>query len=259
MKQAVATPKSVKRGFSITKLVQDFISESTHAWDLSPRMIILLEILPFLIALSGVVAALLGKSAYKWYTQEDGFVEDSQVLFYSLALVLSLVYAWRQWRAGEKMVAFLFLGFSLCLFFLIGEEISWGQRIFGWQTAESIASSNKQDETNLHNIYGVGSTFKWIQMLVGAYGTILPLAVLRWKVPTRFEKLTAVAIPHFSLIPYFVMLFVWRIFRNLTEVPERFYFVVSEYNEVLELVLAVGLFLFMIYQLRRFRRKGVSP
>jgi hypothetical protein len=259
MKQAVASPTSVNKRFSITKLAQDFVSDSTHAWNLSPRMIVLLEILPFLIAFSGVIAALLGKPAYKWFTQEDGFAEDAQVLFYSLALVLSLVYAHRQWRNGEKVVTFLFLGFSFCLFFLIGEEISWGQRIFGWQTAATIASSNKQDETNLHNIYGVGSTFKWIQMLVGAYGTILPLAILRWKVPARFEKLTAVVIPHFSLIPYFVMLFVWRIFRNLTEVPERFYFVVSEYNEVLELVLAVGLFLFMVYQLRKLRQQGINP
>lgn len=256
MKQAVATHKSGSRSLSVSELVKDFISDSTRAWDLSPRMILLLEILPFVIALSGVVAALLGKSAYKWYTREDGFVEDAQVLFYSLALILSLVNAQRQWRDGEKMVAFLFIGFGLCLFFLIGEEISWGQRIFGWQTAASFASSNKQEETNLHNIYGVGSAFKWIQLVVGAYGTLLPLVILRWKVPARFEKLSAAAIPHVSLVPYFVMLFVWRIFRNLTDVPERFYFVVSEYNEVLEWVLALGFSLFMIYQLRRYKREG---
>lgn len=258
MKQAVASQTSVNKGFSFIKLFQDFVSDSTRAWDLSPRMIVLIEILPFLIAFSGIVAALLGKPAYKWYTQEDGFVEDAQVLFYSLALILGLINARRQWRAGEKTVAILFLGFSFCLFFLIGEEISWGQRIFGWQTATSFAASNKQEETNLHNIYGVGSTFKWIQLLVGAYGTILPLVVLRWKVPVRFKKITAAAIPHISLIPFFAMLFVWRIFRNLTDVPEDFYFVVSEYNEVLEWVLAVGFFLFMIYQFRKYKREGVS-
>jgi len=258
MRQAVATPKPVTKGLSITRLVQDFVSDSTRAWDLSPGMIILLEILPFMIALSGVVAALLGKNVYVWYTREDGIVEDGQILFYSLTLVLSLINARRQWCAGEKMEASLFLGFSLCLFFLIGEEISWGQRIFGWQTVGSLSSLNKQDEYNLHNFYGVESTFKWIQMLVGAYGSILPLVVLRWKVPDRFEKFAATTIPHFSLIPYFFMMFIWKIFRNLTDVPERFNFVVSEYNEVLELILAVGFFLFMIYQLRRSRRKDVN-
>ena len=38
-------------------------------------------------------------------------------------------------------------------FFVIGmEEISWGQRIFGWGTPEALAEFNYQGETNLHNV-----------------------------------------------------------------------------------------------------------
>ena len=49
-------------------------------------------------------------------------------------------------------------------------------------------------------------------------------------------------------------MFVWRAYRNLLEPPNRFYFVVSEYNEVVELILALGFFLFMVYQLRRLSK-----
>ena len=255
MKQAAITPKEVSLGLSLRERGKGFLTESARVWDLSINKILVIEALPFVIAAAGVVAALLGKDAYKWFTQEDSFAENMQVLFYSLAFLLSLVVARRQWRAGEKAIFYLYLGLSACLFLMIGEELSWGQRIFGWQTVETIASSNKQEETNLHNIYGVGSTFKWIQMLVGAYGTILPLAVLLWKVPERYEKIASAAIPHYSLVVYFVMMFFWRLFRNLTEVTDRFYFVVSEYNEVLEMALALGFLLFVVYQLRRLNRE----
>ena len=46
----------------------------------------------------------------------------------------------------------IYLGLALLFFFGAGEEISWGQRIFGFETPESLAQVNKQDELNLHNL-----------------------------------------------------------------------------------------------------------
>lgn len=42
----------------------------------------------------------------------------------------------------------------LALLFLVcaGEEISWGQRIFDWETPQILEEMNAQGETNLHNI-----------------------------------------------------------------------------------------------------------
>lgn len=39
---------------------------------------------------------------------------------------------------------------ALVLFVMAGEELSWGQRIFGWSTSE-LFNANAQGETNLHN------------------------------------------------------------------------------------------------------------
>ena len=33
-----------------------------------------------------------------------------------------------------------------------GEEISWGQRVFGFETPEALKEVNEQDEFNLHNL-----------------------------------------------------------------------------------------------------------
>jgi len=233
--------------------VRKFLADGADAWNVSPKMIAVLCAVPFIVALTGVVAALISKDLYKWFTREDGFAESMQVIFYSAALVLSIVILRRLWTRGHRGLALLYLGVCLGLFFLIGEELSWGQRIIGWATPGSFASANKQEETNLHNIYGVGATFKWIQLLIGAYGVVLPLIVLRWTIPARLQYTVSMVVPHPTLIPYFAFLFVWRVFRNSVEVPSRFYFAVAEYNEVMELILAMGIFLFMVYQIRRLK------
>lgn len=251
-----ATPSESGTGLTMLgRLIKQILADGTKAWDLPAKMVTILGLFPIVVALMGAGSALLGKEAYVWFTGEDRFAESSQVLFYVLTFVLSLVVARRQQRAGEKIIALLYLGLCLAMFFMIGEELSWGQRIFGWGTANELAAINKQDETNLHNIYGVGSTFKWVQMLVGAYGAILPLVVLWWSPPVRLQKLASAVVPHYTLILYFLPLFLWRLYRNLLEPPKAFYFVVAEYNEVMELILSIGLFLFVVFQLRRIKRE----
>ncbi len=45
-----------------------------------------------------------------------------------------------------------FILLALTCIFIAGEEINWGQRLFGWETPAGITSWNNQQETNLHNI-----------------------------------------------------------------------------------------------------------
>lgn len=257
MKNRNASTRNVKIAPLVPKTenpIKQFLSEAAEDWSLSKGTVAIICVLPLFIAFFGAFTALMGKDTYKWFVSEDATAETLQVIFYVFSFVMSLFVASRYWKTGDKLIAVLFLGFSGALFFLIGEELSWGQRIFGWQTSESFAEINKQEETNLHNVYGVGSTFKWVQMLVGAYGTIVPLLVWRWNQLRPFQSRLWSIVPHYTLIGYFAMLFFWRLYRNLFDPPEDFYFVVSEYNEVLELALALGFFFFLIFQIRKTKR-----
>lgn len=233
--------------FSLGELWQ----RGARDWRLPPRAVLLLLLVPFLVAAAGVVAALLGKDVYKWFTGEDRFAEDMQVVFYSLALVLNLIVIRQLWRADRKGMALLYVGISLGLVFMVGEELSWGQRMFGWGTPQAFQDANKQGETNLHNIYGVGATFKWLQLVLGAYGTIAPLVVLRARALDRYQATLEYQVPHYTLVPYFLLMFIWRIYRNLVPEPKQFSFVIADYNEVLELILAMGVALFVWYLVRR--------
>jgi hypothetical protein len=235
--------------------IQTLLIDGARAWNVSQKTMILFWALPFLVAASGVVAAILGKPAYKWLTQEDGFAENMQVLFWALSFVLSLIVTYRQWRRGNKTIAFLYSFLCFGLFFLIGEEVSWGQRIFGWATPKELQAINKQEETNIHNIYGVGATFKWVHVVIGAYGTFMPILLLRAKALARYRDKLSALVPHISFLPYFLLPLAWRLYVNLFKPPRRFTFVVDEYSEVIELILAIGFFFFMIFQLKQLKHE----
>ena len=233
---------------------RQLLADASRDWDLPWQTVLAIAVMPFGVMLAGAAAALAGKGVYKWFTHEDGCAEWLQVVFDSGALVLGALCTQHLQRQGRRGAAALYALVCLGLVFVLGEELSWGQRIFGWGTPETFVAANKQEETNLHNIYGVGEMFKWIQLLVGAYGTLLPLLVLGRELSPRQRDWARLVVPHWLLIPYFAPLCVWRFYRNLFEPPQRFYYVIAEYNEVLELALAMALFLFMLYQLRAWRR-----
>ena len=65
---------------------------------------------------------------------------------YGIALVRDLA------REGlSKLLVWGALLTLACIYFA-GEELSWGQHLFGWSTPESVARLNDQQETNLHNM-----------------------------------------------------------------------------------------------------------
>ena len=56
------------------------------------------------------------------------------------------------WRRGQHGAAALTAVYALIFFMAAGEEVSWGQRIIGWESGEFFLQHNKQEETNLHNL-----------------------------------------------------------------------------------------------------------
>ena len=67
--------------------------------------------------------------------------------------------------------------YGLLFFMAAGEEISWGQRIFGWESSEFFLENNKQDETNLHNLM-VGD----VHLTKSLFGPVLTVVILLYLV-----------------------------------------------------------------------------
>lgn len=209
--------------------------------------------LPFVVAALGVVSALLGKTHFKWLTAEDGTAENLQVLAFAASATLAVSIGFHLRTLGERRLSALYLAAGAGLLFVVGEEVSWGQRLLGLETPEPLEGINRQGEINFHNIPMVELGFRYLQLLVGAAGTLVPLALVRRPdLATRFG-LPGWMIPPPELAAYMVFPFAWRAFRFLVAVPPRYRFVVSEYAEVVELIMALGILLTLTVQWRRLK------
>ncbi len=111
------------------------------------------------------------------FAAEDGVVEYGT----AIALLASCFVLIRnalsiRGRAGGLAVGLTFF-YALLFFFGAGEEISWGQRIFGWETSEAMKELNRQDETNLHNI-----EFGGVALTKHLFGPVLTVVILLYLV-----------------------------------------------------------------------------
>jgi hypothetical protein len=94
----------------------------------------------------------VGTDVYLDFVREDGIVEYATFFF---LLFSSMVCLYRVIQYSKEKKRLWILTWALLaglFFFAAGDEISWGQRIFGIQSSEFFQEHNKQAETNLHNL-----------------------------------------------------------------------------------------------------------
>lgn len=96
-------------------------------------------------------AAIWGPETVQGRASELGVLESVQnvVLLTALILMIRLAFV-----AQDRLLRYWAIFIALGTFFLLGEEISWGQHYFGWATGELFSEINDQGETNLHNTEG---------------------------------------------------------------------------------------------------------
>lgn len=69
-----------------------------------------------------------------------------------VAAIAFIKVARHYFRQRQRLAMITAIAMVLLLGLMIGEELSWGQRIFGWGTPSFLAEINSQSEINLHNI-----------------------------------------------------------------------------------------------------------
>jgi hypothetical protein len=110
--------------------------------------------LPFGLIIAMVMAHyLLPGETYQYYVaeREYGIVEWMQPILLVPGIVFGAL-ALRFWPQLPTATARgWILLVTLGAFYMMGEEISWGQWIFMWDTPDVMLEINKQHETNLHN------------------------------------------------------------------------------------------------------------
>ncbi|MFW6310325.1 MAG: hypothetical protein ACOC1D_04415, partial [Prolixibacteraceae bacterium] len=116
--------------------------------------------LNWFIIIGGVVASAIPVFVYLFsgMIEQEGTYETAGsflFLFSSLLLLFSFfrLNLSRYRRKTALIIRGILLGGSILLFLIFGEELSWGQHFFGWESPEVFQESNFQQETNVHNFF----------------------------------------------------------------------------------------------------------
>jgi hypothetical protein len=104
----------------------------------------------FAAALAMIAVFLQDPAAFHFGAQEDRPLEWLSALLLLAGAGLFLVHAAR--GRNDRPTLVVAAGLGLLLLVIGMEEISWGQRLFGFATPERLAAANWQHEFNLHNV-----------------------------------------------------------------------------------------------------------
>lgn len=147
-------------------------------------------------------------------TEEDNLFEWATVLFFLAAGLISL-------RLFYLTKNIFFLLFFMAFVFAAGEEIAWGQRLFGFETPDAIKERNVQKELTLHNlelfnqIYLNGKPKEGLSRMLEInflfrtgtlfYGILLPVLVFHFNFFRRITMRLRLPIPPVSVGVFFLI------------------------------------------------------
>lgn len=132
----------------------------------------------FFIVIQGMFISWINVDYFKGdFVREDGLVEWLQFHALCFAALVSYARIFIYFKTRDWFFLLTLLGFALVFTFGAGEEISWGQRIFGIHSSEFFAQHNSQQETNLHNLILSGNDGSQYRLNKIIFGTFLGICI----------------------------------------------------------------------------------
>ena len=153
---------------------------------------------------------LFDEELYLLIIREDGVIEyltASFLLFASIKLFFLFLKIYKKYSVFN----FGLLSYNLVLFFGFGEEISWGQRIFGIQSPSFFSENNFQGEINIHNMMVMGVDLnRWIftyvlVLIFTFYFLITPIMYYKNKFPKTIVNRFSFLIPNYLYSSIFLI------------------------------------------------------
>lgn len=110
-------------------------------------------LLPIAILVPVLVIHFLAPEFYRAHVLPEGygFLELTQFILAVAAAILCFHALTYKVVKGSTLLWFAVLFFAIAAFYIAGEEHSWGQHFFNWNTPSYWSEINRQQETNLHN------------------------------------------------------------------------------------------------------------
>jgi hypothetical protein len=168
--------------------------------------------LPIAVVIAVVAIHFFALDFYRAHVLPEGygFLELTQFILAATASLLCFQALRFNVVKGSGLLWAAILLFALAAFYIAGEEHSWGQHFFNWNTPSYWAELNRQQETNLHN------TSVWFNqrpklvfdaaMFIG--GLVVPFIQL-WTGPFR-KPLMALLTPTLAIVPAALIALVFK-------------------------------------------------
>jgi hypothetical protein len=141
------------------------------------RKLLLFHALPLLVVVFPAIwVAIAGND--RMLDGEAGIIENMTVIFLLMAIGFCVSSLRLAKRIGLPILvkAWLIVLILGSAYFAL-EEISYGQHVFGWETADTWRDLNDQEETNLHNLHAIFDQVPRALLTLGIFvgGIILPI------------------------------------------------------------------------------------
>jgi hypothetical protein len=159
--------------------------------------------IPIAVGVLVPLAYRLDPEWYKLWVAREGpsILETAQFIIMVIGLAIAVQLLLDPFVRRRPLGLALTILAALTCFYIAGEEICWGQVLFGWQDPELISATNREGEFSLHNEFGLLERVPRAALEIGVLigGLTVPLCcaiVPRWR-----ESRISLFLPSAILVP----------------------------------------------------------
>jgi hypothetical protein len=133
--------------------------------------------------------------------EQEGYIETFSSLFFLFAIFILIATLIKSKKIDlnkrNKHVFTIYIILLICgLTFIYGEELSWGQHFFKWDSSTVFNNYNIQQETNVHNFFN--PIYRFMYPIIGM-GSFLFFCLFWFFSNPKKPKIIQLLLPHPSL------------------------------------------------------------
>ena len=191
----------------------------------------------------------LGHDSARWNAmgKEGGLSEYGTAIAYLLITIFAYPMTKKFWRLKQKVLAFWYGLITAGSLFISMEEISWGQRLIGFEEPKFWAEHNAQSEFTFHNLsFYHNHLLNQSFIVVGLIGSFSWAILAYWKKRQRQHKHKidlSYILPDWKISSYF---YPTLIFYTIHVFTDGLGFFVTNDQEHCEFIMSLGVLIFII-------------
>ena len=184
----------------------------------------------------------MGLKAWRKMNTEGGFIEYGTSLTFLLSAIFAFSVARFFMTRKNKFLGYFYYFISAGTFFVGMEEISWGQKLIGFESTDFFQNYNSQKEITLHNLIWVNEYLDKGLMFVALIGG---MSWLTYTLVSRAKHNYRVkfVIPRWFFASFFLIV---SLFFYLVEYIAIWNADIENFQESVELIFSLGGFSFIL-------------